>query len=434
MNPRIAFFASDYTADYFRAVCKELEDQCRITVLEYDTMAQLPALLRQAYGEYDGFCTVGRLSLRLLCADQEPAKPVMAVTTELVDYYKNFFALLNAQRDIDFSRVLLDHALLQPQRVFSVADFCSNPESFEQLRDREVRKIALEDIGAIEGRVSQRARQMWAQGAFDILVCRYGAVAKAMEAAGIPCSFVYPDQEQVRKSLEMLINAVQMRSIDSGMPAVVYVSAPQFSTIELQNVNRYQVEAEKALLDFNRRYMANFVMQYTASGYEILTSRNIVEKITDGLRVCRLAPLVPGDACVGYGMGANLLLAKSNALAALRKAAQSKASCVVKGDGACVTLAAAGPQDAEPTYTPAQAQAARASGLSLNTVLRIADAAGALGTCEMTSRELADALQVTIANANHFLNRLAQNGFAEILPQKKRSGKGKPSTVYRVKL
>ena len=54
MNPRIAFFASDYTADYFRAVCKELEDQCRITVLEYDTMAQLPALLRQAYGEYDG--------------------------------------------------------------------------------------------------------------------------------------------------------------------------------------------------------------------------------------------------------------------------------------------------------------------------------------------------------------------------------------------
>ena len=43
---------------------------------------------------------------------------------------------------------------------------------------------------------------------------------------------------------------------------------------------------------------------------------------------------------------------------------------------------------------------------------------GLVGSREITTQELAGALQITAANTNRFLNALQQNGFAQIVGEK----------------
>lgn len=440
MKPKIALFASDYMEAFFQPAAEALSDHCTMTVLPYDTLADLPELFRAALPEHDGFCTVGKLALKLLKETASPAKPIVTITGKSVDYYKNFFSLLNERRDIDFSRVLLDYSLVKDRQPLSVVDFYNSPDSFEHRRDKLAREVGADYILTMEHNISLRARQLWRNGAFDALVCRYGAVAKAMQAQGIPYTFVYPDPEQVRETLEMLLDAIRFRAIDNGMPAVIFISAPQLSGIERQDVNMYQVDVEKALLDFSRQYMADFVVQQAAGGYEILTSRSVADKITRGFAVCQLAPLLDSAAAinarVGYGMGRDLPAAKANAAAALKLAQQQSGSWVIEADERQIHLPAAplAPKPGSESFTARQMEAARQSGLSVHTIQRVLAAAEALGSREMTSQDLAQTLQVTVANANRFLNALADNDLADILATKKHHGKGRPSKVYRINI
>lgn len=57
-----------------------------------------------------------------------------------------------------------------------------------------------------------------------------------------------------------------------------------------------------------------------------------------------------------------------------------------------------------------------------------------IGSREITTQELAGALQITAANTNRFLNALQQNGFAQIVGEKKSLMKGRPSRIYRLEL
>lgn len=440
MKPNIALLVPEHIAEFFRLSAEALADRCTVAVLTYDTMADLPELFKAAQPEYDGFCTLGKLALKLVQETAGPTKPIVTITGKSVDYYKNFFALLDEQRDIDFSRVLLDYSLAQDRAPSSVVDFYSSPQSFEHRRDRLARDVDTAFILTMEQNIARRARQLWQQGAFDVLICRYGSVAKAMKEAGIPHSFVYPDPEQVRETLEMLLDAIHFRAIAGGMPAVIYVSAPELAGIDRQDVNIYQVNVEKALLDFSRRNMADFVVQQVAGGYEILASRNMAQKITDGFTTCRLVPLLNDaagvDAQVGYGLGRDLLAAKANAAAALKLAGQQTGSWVIDADEPPAGLSTAPPAQKQSgrDFTPRQIEAARLSGLSVNTIQRIMDAAEVLGSREMTSQDLAHTLQVTVANANRFLNTLAENGLADVLARKKHQGKGRPSKIYRLSI
>ena len=74
------------------------------------------------------------------------------------------------------------------------------------------------------------------------------------------------------------------------------------------------------------------------------------------------------------------------------------------------------------------------TGLSPITLQRISSALQFLGTNDVTNNELAEALQVTVANANRFLHSLMNSGHAEITDMKRSIAKGRPSRVYRIQL
>ena len=81
---------------------------------------------------------------------------------------------------------------------------------------------------------------------------------------------------------------------------------------------------------------------------------------------------------------------------------------------------------------PQAPRGAEAAGLSAPTIQRIASVSQLLGSAELTTQELASAMQVTVANANRFLNALVKSGQAHIATEKRSASKGRPRRVYHL--
>jgi predicted ArsR family transcriptional regulator len=106
----------------------------------------------------------------------------------------------------------------------------------------------------------------------------------------------------------------------------------------------------------------------------------------------------------------------------------------VTEDGMVIPLRVSPVAHETPAQNDSVMNAADKSGLSPVTIKRIRSALHFLGVAEITNHDLADALQVTVANANRFLNALVANGFAEITGIRKSTSKGRPSRIYRIDL
>ena len=72
------------------------------------------------------------------------------------------------------------------------------------------------------------------------------------------------------------------------------------------------------------------------------------------------------------------------------------------------------------------------TGLSAMTLQRISAAMDLLGRKELTTQELAGALQVTVANANRFMNQLQAAGAAVVVGEKKAPVRGRPTRIYEI--
>ena len=68
------------------------------------------------------------------------------------------------------------------------------------------------------------------------------------------------------------------------------------------------------------------------------------------------------------------------------------------------------------------------------TLQRIRSAVDLQGNSDITTQDLAGTLQVTVANANRFVNHLLSAGYAEVVGEKKAPLRGRPTRVYRIEL
>ena len=79
-------------------------------------------------------------------------------------------------------------------------------------------------------------------------------------------------------------------------------------------------------------------------------------------------------------------------------------------------------------------KASQDTGLSVMTLQRIRSAVDLQGNSDITTQDLAGTLQVTVANANRFVNHLLSAGYAEVVGEKKAPLRGRPTRVYRIEL
>lgn len=196
---------------------------------------------------------------------------------------------------------------------------------------------------------------------------------------------------------------------------------------------------QKCLLEFDREQMAGFVVNQARSGYEIYTAGKVVRKITDEYEKDGLGEYIfqkSGiQAWIGYGIGKTLVMARQHAAEAFEAAQKEKKSFLMKEDEVLTGPLGSGKKMRFAVEAPALVQeAAVRTGLSVSTIQRICAVAGWLEKDEMTAQDLASGLQVTVANANRFLNALLIGGYATITQKKKSGQRGRPSRIYKILL
>ena len=436
---KIALLTHPFLISHFEETIMPYRSQSEIDLISYEKQHELLTLIPSLAGQYDGLCVFSSLVGKFINQEYPNlAKPIVYLDRHSVDYFKTFFIMINDNRDVDFSRVLIDTYLIHPENGCSLEYLAQTIAYFEDRRIGLTEDISMEDFIDIEAKIGNNALNLWRQGKYDTIVCRFATIAALMEQEGIPYRFIYPEKHRIEEAMESLLNRVRLDKHTEGLPASIMIVPGGDNRREFQEISAESIKIQRALLEFSKNYSSNFTIQFMAQGYEILTSQMTVQKITGDYMTCQLGYFLFStlgvNARIGYGVGNNIAVARQNAIKARKAAEDTGINCVVTSDGNIIPLqlrstavSAAGLGDSIELYTDK-------TGLSPITIQRIRSATQFLGTKDVTNHSLAEALQVTVANANRFLNALVNSGKAEVIDTRKGMAKGRPSRIYRINL
>jgi hypothetical protein len=290
----------------------------------------------------------------------------------------------------------------------------------------------------MEDEIEKNAIDCWKQGSYDELVCRFASIAAAMEREKIPCVFVYPEAHRVAESIDNLLNLIRLDRQAEGLPASILIMTNGDTRRDFQEISAESIRIQKALLEFSKNNASSFSIQFTAQGFEILTSHLTVKKITGNFTYCQLGyflfSTLGTNVRISYGISHDIQAARMNAVQAAKTSENTGTSCVINEEGKIIILQVKPGVPEVSGQKESDSILANKIGLSTITIQRIRSALQFLGTKDITNQDLADALQVTVANANRFLIALVNCGHAEVVDMKKSVSRGRPSRVYRVLL
>ncbi len=449
MKPKILFLSAAHYCEHIKQLLKyydyNFDNLCTLDFYEYESIAELPSLYRRFYDQYDGFCVTGLFSKRVISqVDDLPRKPMQCIYARSLEYYKEFFFLINENRSIDLKRVILDFSLwfdtdTQRRTPENAEEFIHANYRFSDRQSQIIEHTSIDVMMAAEENIVKNAVSLIKENKADHIACRFATAYEKLKERGIPCSYIYPTIDTIIDTMQLLTSDIRQAQMDLDLPAVLHITSDALTFEESTGINPVNLQIQQCLLEFGQEHTTNLVIRQVLYGYEIYTTQQIVKEITNQFTACCLKTFVFGrtgiDIQVGYGIGANVIKARNNAAAASKIAQRNKKSYMINQNEVLVgPLETAGTSNERKEVPASVLAASRASRLSVTTIQRIFSVTEMLGTKELTTQDLASSLQVTIANANRFLNALLKSGFAEITSEKKSYSKGRPSRIYKILL
>lgn len=443
MKHKIAVLAPKHFCEklqsMFRFYHLDFSEKCELHFYEYEHQNELVPLYNKLYEEMDGFCVTGNFSVQLLYAlVKRPLKPTQSISAKSTEFFKEFFQLVNNDRTIDLSRIVIDAFLWGGDSApKTVEEFIVTDRRLVDVRMELQNQMSAEQILDSENLVLENAKKMWEAGSIDHVVCRLASAYPLLCNAGIPCSYVYPTSDTIVDAIELLNNMISIKKMEKSLPAVIYVTSKELQKDLINGANTNSFNLQKAILDFDREYTTGFVLKQSVNGYEIYTTKQVIQTITENFTNCSLRNYILShfnmQTQIGYGIGEDVMRARYNALEACSIAKNQNESYLIMAGGSLVgPLNAKNVLNVSTSASTSIIKAAEKSGLAISTIQRILSVEELMGTNELTTQDLASSLQVTVANANRFMNALVTGGCAEIISKKKSHSKGRPSRVYRI--
>lgn len=442
MKPKIAILAPKHFCQYIQSMLdfyhSDFSQMCELHFYEYMHQTELVPLYENIYDEMDGFCVSGNFSVHILqTLSRKTSKPIQSIAATSTEFFKEFFRLLNENRNLDLSRIVIDTFLWSGDSSKTVLDFISTDRRLVDVREELLKHMSIDEIINAENLVLKKSKELWDEKKIDHIVCRLASAYPLLQKNNIPCSFAYPASDTVVATIEILSKQIALSEIEKGLPAVICITSDELQKDMISGLTLNNLNLQKAILEFDRTYMTGFVLNQSTNGYEIYTTKQIIQNITRHFTDCSLSDYILSHfnirAQIGYGIGKDIMRAHYNALQACSIAKQQKESYLIMADNTLIgPLNSNNVLNISNTTTNSIIEAAEKSGLAISTIQRILSVEKLLGTNELTTQDLASSLQVTVANANRFMNALVNSGYAKIISQKKSHSKGRPSRIYQI--
>lgn len=439
MEHKVALLSSQDHCNYIRGILKNAKLPYTLDYIPYHRVTELVELFPSIMDQYDAFCTTGAFSREAILRQYPDFdKPIGAIKESVAEFYRLLLRLLYEDRNCDFTRIYFDHSLwIFGNRVLTAFDYLNGSVEFgEESRRKFMGEMSFEQLVQVEPVIVKNALALQREGKLSLVVCRHSSVYNALKEEDIPCVFAYPGANNIKESLERLAEEMKLTRMEDNRPAVICLSCGELTAAGPEDITREGLALQKCILDFDQENIAGMLIKRSAAGFELYTTQHTIRRLTDKFTQCLLRKYIFGrlgyETSIGYGAGNDIMAARVNALKALELSEKSGQSYMVSASGAeALLLPKEGKRETRQRNEKLE-KTSQKTGLSVMTLQRILSAMDLLGSNEVTTQELAGALQVTVANTNRFIKQLQAAGCATVVGEKKAPVRGRPTRIYHI--
>lgn len=427
---KIAVITTSFLETYIRDAFSQMQLGCDYTLYLYHRLEDIPQLFRQIPNDITGVLTSGSFPAQVIRNTfPNTQKIVMPFNTDDAALCQLIIRLMTENRHLNFSRIYAD--LLEMFGIglqsYLTQDF-SIPLSMTT--KRLVRDKTPEELFRIESVQYEKHLNLWKSGKVDICITRFSSLVEPLKQAGVRVYFPYPSLGYLRGICQSLLREMEYRRMQENAPSIILIAlGNRDSHPTAQEYHLLTIQA--ALMDFIGADVQDYFLRQNEYGFEILTSRKLLERITEDFRVCgirsHLRQTISAPFYIGYGLGSNLQSARSNARLALDLAMAQELDCsFVRKDPGMVIGPLAIHEIKRPVTGPSKPQVATGKVREVLEIIRQS------ADQRITSKELAEHLQITKRSANRILTAMEAERILEIAGTKSTFSKGRPERIFAI--
>lgn len=408
------------------------------TIYTYNTFHDLPDLFNSIPEKVNVVIASGYCPARVLQLSFPDSRRIIKhFNNDDAGIYKLFLRLLKRNRSLDLSRTYADiveaagldlHEYLYGERAIRYGEALEN-----YLADK-----TLDSLMGMEKYFADKHLDLWRTGKIDLSVTRFSSLVIPLTEAGLQVEFVYPGLNHLRLVFLDALQAVRLNEMRDDQMAAARLTA-RIPTEPGHISQNQQEKLRQAIKRLGTVGQFDYVLQAVPQGFELLTNRQTLVRITENFQTCRFQEFFQTrlgfDVHIGYGLGDTLYQVRINAVDANREAARFPfgATCLIDDRDQLI-----GPLKRETKLVisrkiPQQVKlASKKSGLSCLTVQKVLAAVEPNADRLITARELSYKLSITVRSANRFLSALTEAELAQVVEMRRAGTLGRPESVYQI--
>lgn len=432
MQTKIIIIASEFIHKYVEKLIEKIQVDCDIKIIKYKNFDHLVEIYKEYEDIADGFMISGQTALSAIEKEiNHRKKPIVPFQANITDFYRLLVDLFINKQGLNPQRVILDF-LIPTREDSSVAHMVSDFEFSGINAEITNWTNASINFSSIEETIVHKATELWEKKAIDLVICAYGSVIPLLEAKGIPCCYNYPSKELLLEQIQQLLSQIELEHMYDNLPAVISITDLN-SSKDMESREKFKA----ALLDVKKNLLLDVITQEEFDRYYLFTSAKVISIITENMTTCcfrtELKDKYNISAAVGYGIGFDITIAKSNSEDALKESLFSGSSYIVDEYSHLLGPLDSGkylevPQDVSEQIS----QIAESCKLSTLTIQKIMSITKLTGSSQITTQTLATHMDVTIRNAQRILTNLEKGGAATLAYTHSTNSKGRPVKVYEL--
>lgn len=441
---KIALITTKQLHGYTKEIIDNLNLNCEIQYFVYSNFSNLVDIYTKNYDLVDGFLISSVLSSQWIKKTYPICrKPVVSFNTDMLTLYKTLFNLVIQDRNTDFSKVYLDfmNSPLFPNQLQKLYEYDKSVYEISDIAEN-IEELDLGGIFNFCRSIVENITLRWEQGSLDLAVITFSNITEDLEKKGIKYHFAYPSKDHVESSVQRIIKDIQLHKLSENQPAVIDISIDKFNPNEdifNKDNELLPILLHESITNYNKNYLANFVIKRNHGSFEIFTSQKTVDRITHNKTICSLTNHLKNSlnftVSVGYGYGEDISEAKYLASLANKEAKYKPYTCSYLATSMDELV---GPLTSENNIIVQNSKmeyyekVAKRVGLSPINVQKIIATMKILKTDNLTAQDLANQLSITVRSANRFLNKLMEAGVAEVVGEDFGTSRGRPKNVYKI--
>ncbi|MFB5281609.1 transcriptional regulator [Peribacillus sp. Hz7] len=426
---KIGVITAPHSIEEIKQIEPYIQDQCELSFIPYRQLSEIKELYKSHHLFYDGILFSGELGYKIWQQECTVFQtPTYYLHIPEGDFYKRLFAISNANKHLNFSRVYID--FINKENNYMGIKEVLKKEEFPFSNEMDYSE-------AIYEKTIQQHLSLWQQGKIDLSITRVSNIVELLNQAGIPNIFIFPSKASILEQIQQIINELQISNLLENQWTIGIITIENQDNIS--DLDFKQILLHKALLEFNEKEKPLSVIQKKHANFEVITSYAELKNLTNEFTECSLLQYLnqtlPFHVHIGWGIGTTLYAAKTSAQTANKQAESNNFPCsyVITANEEVI-----GPLGEETclhftnTVDPQLEKLSETLGISSLRIQKIMAVISKLQTNELTAEDLAYHLGLTLRQANRILNTLEENGAAHISYRKQEKLRGRPKKVYKL--